>query len=153
MMLVLICFAWTMPLALQEAWGDEPKLRKGQTIYLPIYSNIMVGEKKKISFNLSVNVSIRNTDPNHPITIMTADYYDSEGNLVRRYIESPKTLGPMASSYHYISQSDAAGGWGANFIIKWKSDTEVNQPIIESVTYGSRGTHSISFITRGQSIK
>ena len=112
MMLVLICFIWTMPLALQEARGEEPKLLKDQTIYLPIYSNIMVGEKKKISFNLSVNVSIRNTDPNHPITILTADYYNSEGKLVRRYIESPKTLAPMASSYHYIAQSDAAGGWG-----------------------------------------
>ena len=51
------------------------------------------------------------------------------------------------------SQSDTSGGWGANYIIKWESEKEVNEPIIESVTFGARGAHTISFISRGKAIK
>ena len=150
---IFVGLLWMMPLTLQNALGEELELIKGQTVYLPIYSHIFVGEKKEIPFNLSVNVSIRNTDPKNPITILFADYYNSAGKLVKHYIDKPVTLKPMASIYHYIKQSDTQGGWGANFLIQWKSDSEVNRPIIESVTYGSRGTHSVSFVTRAQAIK
>lgn len=57
------------------------------------------------------------------------------------------------NSTYYIAKSDTSGGWGANYIIRWESETEVNEPIIESVTYGSRGTHSLSFVSRGKVIK
>jgi len=111
------------------------------------------GGKKQFRFDLLVNLSIRNTDQKNPIRIVKADYYDSEGSLVKSAMTGPLTLKPMASTYFLISQSDTSGGWGANYIIKWEADTEVNEPIIESVTYGSRGAHSISFITRGKIIK
>ena len=137
-----------------RAIGGEPVLSKGQTVYVPVYSHIFVGGgKKKIPFDLTINLSIRNTDPKNTITIVSADYYDSEGNLVKKFTPAPMILNPMASTYYYIAKSDTSGGWGANYIIKWESETEVNEPIIESVTYGSRGTHSLSFVSRGKVIK
>ena len=98
-------------------------------------------------------MSIRNIDPKNPITILSADYYDSNGVVVKKFVTTPVTIKPMASTYFFIALSDKSGGWGANYLIEWKSDAKVNEPIIEGVTYGSRGTHSVSFVSRGKVIK
>jgi hypothetical protein len=41
---------------------------------------------------------------------------------------------------------------GANFIVKWKSATEVNPPIIESIMIGAQSSQGISFTSRGRAI-
>ncbi|MBW2204768.1 MAG: DUF3124 domain-containing protein [Deltaproteobacteria bacterium] len=46
-----------------------------------------------------------------------------------------------------------SGGSGANFLIKWKSESEVNEPIIEEVMIGTMSKQGISFLSRGRSIK
>jgi len=138
----------------QNAVGGEPVLSKGQTVYVPIYSPIIVGGgKRKIPFELSINLSIRNTDPKNPITIVRVEYYDSHGDHVKDFITERLIVKPMASKYFFISQSDTSGGWGANYIVKWESEKEVNEPIIESITFGARGAHTISFVSRGKAIK
>ena len=144
----------TFLLCMRNAVGGEPILSKGQLVYVPVYSHIIVGGgTREIPFELSINLSIRNTDSKNTITIVSADYYDSEGILVKGFISEPLRIKPMASIYFLIRQSDNSGGWGANFLIRWKSETEVNEPIIEGVTFGSRGNHSISFINQGKVIK
>jgi hypothetical protein len=123
----------------------------GQTVYVPLYSNIFVGDKE-ITWQLSALLSIRNTDPAHPITISRVEYYDSDGKLVRKYLEKFKQINPMASIYFYVKTSDTAGGWGANFLVEWESEKKVNEPIIESLMSGMRGNHSVSFISQGRVI-
>lgn len=61
---------------------DEEKsgLLDGQTIYVPAYSNIYVGNKE-MPFLLTVTLSIRNIDPKHQIKITIVDYYETQGNL------------------------------------------------------------------------
>ena len=125
---------------------------KGQTVYVPLYSNIFVGDKE-ITWQLSALLSVNNTDPALPITVSRVDYYDSDGKLVRKYLEKSKKINPMASAYFYVKTSDTAGGWGANFIVEWKSEEKVNAPIIESLMSGMRGTHSVSFISQGRVIE
>jgi hypothetical protein len=44
-------------------------------------------------------------------------------------------------------------GFEANFLIKWKSESEVNEPIIEGVMIGTESQQGISFLSRGRSIK
>ena len=124
---------------------------KGQTVYVPLYSNIFIGDKE-ITWQMSALLSIRNTDPAHPITISRVEYYDSDGKLVRKYLEKSKQVNPMGSVYFYVKTSDTAGGWGANFIVEWKSEEKVNEPIIESLMSGLRGNHSVSFISPGRVI-
>jgi hypothetical protein len=127
----------------------DPGLSKGQTIYVPVYSNIYVGDRE-LQWNLSSNLSVRNTDPTSPITVLAVDYYNSDGKLVKEHLSEPKQPNPMGSAYYYVKTSDTSGGWGANFIVKWKSDKEVNQPVVECVMTGTRGNHSVSFVSRGR---
>jgi hypothetical protein len=131
--------------------AGKPSLSKGQTIYVPVYSHIYVGDRA-LPWNLSANLSVRNTDPSNPITVLTVDYYDSEGKLVKNYLSKPKQLNPMGSDYYFVKTSDTTGGYGANFVVKWKSEKEANELIVECVMTGTRGNHSVSFISKGRAV-
>jgi len=127
-------------------------LSKGQLVYVPVYSHIYHGDLER-KFLLTGIVSIRNTDQNHAITITLADYYDSDGKVIRRYLQKPLTLNPMASTRFIVKESDTKGGSGANFLIKWKAETEGNEPIMEAVMIGTAFSQGISFTSRGKAIK
>jgi hypothetical protein len=130
----------------------EITLSKGQTVYVPIYSHIYSGNNE-IPFFLTATLSIRNTDPKQSITILAADYYDSNGKLLKKYIPKPVQLGPITSTHFIIQESDKAGGAGANFIVQWKSENPANIPIIESIMIGTKSSQGVSFTSRGQAIR
>jgi hypothetical protein len=132
--------------------SSEYRLSKGQTLYVPVYSNIF-SAPKKIPYNLATILSIRNTDMSHPINVVTVDYYDTKGRLVRKYYQQPITLAPLESTEIFIPEDDTAGGSGANFIVKWHSPKEVNAPIVESVMIGMKSGQGISFVGPGQAIR
>ena len=129
----------------------EPALSNGATVYVPIYSNIYTGPKA-ITYNLAAMLSIRNTDAKFAISLTRADYYDSEGKLVKRYLENPIVIQPLASKYFYIKEYDDTGGSGANFIVEWRSKGRVNKPIIEGILTGLRSGQGVSFRCPGQEI-
>jgi len=124
----------------------------GQTVYVPIYSHIYSGLKGR-PFNLAATLSIRNTDPKHPISLISVKFYDSEGKLVKEYLDNPFELKAMASTRYILTEADTGGGSGANFLVKWKSNTKVNPPLIEGVMIGTRSGQGISFVSRGQVIE
>lgn len=128
------------------------QLSKGQTVYVPIYSHIYIGDRDQ-PFLLAATLSIRNTDPKQPITILSADYYDSDGKLLRRYLTEPRQLSKMASIRFIIKESDKTGGSGAKFIVRWESGTMVNVPIIEGIMIGTKTQQGISFLSRGRAIR
>ena len=132
--------------------ASEIQLSHGQTVYVPIYSQIYIGDRQR-PFSLAATLSIRNTDPDHQITILSVDYYASDGKLLKHYLKQPEQLNPMASTRYFIKESDKSGGSGANFLVKWKSASEVNEPIIEGVMIGTESQQGISFLSRGRSIK
>ncbi|MDJ0856599.1 MAG: DUF3124 domain-containing protein, partial [Desulfobacterales bacterium] len=70
---------------------------KGQTLYVPVYSHIYSGDRERPVY-LASTLSIRNTDPSRAIRLVRVDYFNSEGKLLRRYLEQPIELGPMAST-------------------------------------------------------
>lgn len=149
----IVTVLMTIILVCPGAWGQtETTLSKGQTVYVPIYSQIYHGYKER-PFDLTVTISIRNTDPNNAITVLSADYYDLNAKLVRKYVEDSIQLNAMASTRYVVKQSDKIGGSGASFIVKWKADHPVNPPIIESVMIGTQGQQGLSFTSRGQAIK
>ncbi|BAZ50475.1 hypothetical protein NIES4103_30910 [Nostoc sp. NIES-4103] len=51
---------------------------KGQTIYVPVYSEIYHHNRQEI-FYLAATLSIRNTNLNNSIIITSVRYYDSNG--------------------------------------------------------------------------
>ncbi|MBW2438146.1 MAG: DUF3124 domain-containing protein [Desulfobacterales bacterium] len=126
-------------------------LSGGQTVYVPIYSHIYSGLKGR-PFSLAATLSIRNTDPQNPITLVSVKYFDSDGNLVKEYLDKPAELKPMASTRYILPEGDTTGGSGANFLVKWTSPKKVNQPLIEGVMIGTRSGQGISFVSRGQVI-
>jgi hypothetical protein len=132
-------------------FAESLNLSEGQTVYVPVYSHIYV--VKGHPFDLAICLSIRNTDTSHPITILSANYNDSEGNPVRNYLERPIQLKPLASTDFFVGEFDTAGGLGASFLVKWTSDSKVNEPIIEGVMAGTKSGQGISFVSRGRAIK
>ena len=131
--------------------AEKNGLSEGQTVYVPAYSHIYMGNREK-PFLLTVTLSIRNIDPRHRITITTVDYYETLGNRVEKKIEKPVLLNPLESIRYIIPESDRTGGSGANFIVKWESDRPVNPPVLESIMIGTQNQQGISFTSRGQVI-
>ncbi len=132
--------------------SEQYVLSKGETVYVPVYSNVF-SAPKQIPFYLATILSIRNTDMSNPVTVLSADYFDTKGKLLKRYYQQSVTLAPLESTYIYIPEDDTAGGFGANFIVKWKTPQEVNMPIIECVMIGAKSGQGISFVSPGQVIK
>jgi hypothetical protein len=129
--------------------ADDIQLSMGQTVYVSIYSHIYSGLKAR-PFDLAAILSIRNTDINQAVTIVSAKYYDTVGKLLREYLNEPLQLKALASTRYIIKEGDKTGGSGANFIVKWKSEKKVNPPIIEAVMIGTYSGQGISFVSRGQ---
>jgi len=126
----------------------EVSKHKRQTVYVPAYSHIYVGPKVT-PFDLAITLSIRNTNANKPIRVSVADYYDSEGRLIKRFIEDTVELKPFGTVSYKVSEYDSKGGSGANFLVKWYAKEDVHPPIIESVMIGTRSSQGISFTSRG----
>ena len=124
----------------------------GQTIYVPIYSHIYYENRQKY-FDLAATLSIRNTDLTSPMIVTAVRYYDTNGKLIRQYIEKPIQLNAIASTDFIVNRNDTSGGSGANFIVEWVAKTEISEPIVEAVMIGSALQQGISWISPGRVIK
>lgn len=118
------------------------------TVYVPAYSSIFHGDLKW-EFNLTVVLSIHNTDLKNKLILDVIDYYDSSGKIIRSYIKGGQVLNPLETYTIGIKETDRSGGVGANFIVKWRSPAEINQPVIETIMIGTREQQGISFTSRG----
>ena len=146
-LLLLPTLLFAAPLFAEEKNG----LSKGQTVYVPAYSHIYSGSREK-PFFLTITLSIRNIDPNHQIKISVVDYYETQGKLLKKYVESPAMLNPLESKRYVVPENDKSGGSGANFIVEWLSDKPVNPPVVESIMIGTQSQQGVSFTSRGQVI-
>lgn len=124
-------------------------LSNGQTVYVPVYSNIYTAPKE-VPVHLANILTIRNTDIHHAIKLTAADYYNTKGVLIKRYYQKSVTLAPLETTHIYLSEQDQEGGLGANFIVRWEAVKEVNSPIIECLMVGNQGR---AFVSPGQVIK
>ena len=131
--------------------ADEIELSSGQTVYVAIYSNVFTGPKER-PFDLAAMLSIRNTDIHNSMTILSAEYFDNNGKSLKEYIQKPLSLAPLTSHHLSIKENDQAGGFGANFIVRWKAAKKINSPVIEGVMIGAKSGQGISFVTQGKVI-
>ncbi|WP_263810057.1 MULTISPECIES: DUF3124 domain-containing protein [Salinibacter] len=115
-----------------------------QTLYVPAYSHIYVRNAQR-SMNLATTLSIRNTSRDVPLTLSAIDYYDSQGELVRAYLDTTRALGPLASTYVVVDTDDIRGGVGANFILRWHAERPISPPVVETVMITGANTQGISF--------
>lgn len=120
-------------------------------LYVPIYSDIYIDKLNQSSL-LSATLSIRNTSLTDSLFVSLIDYYNTNGDLVRSYINNPIVLNPMGTVNYVIEKEDTEGGAGANFIIQLYSDNEI-KPIIQAVMIGENGNKGFAFLTDGYSIE
>lgn len=137
------------------AAAEPPSLTPGQTLYVPVYSEVLYGNAdggKPSRWPLSAMLSIRNTDPNHPMTVRSIRYYGTDGRLVREY-PAGQTLGPMATAEVFVEHKDTTGGTGANFLVTWEAARPINPPIVETVHSYFFGTRALAFTSAGQPLR
>ena len=121
-------------------------------IYVPIYSDIYLDQQNQSTL-LAATLSIRNTSFADSLFISTIDYYNTDGILVRSYIENPISLGPMATINYVVDKDDDTGGPGANFIVEL-SAKKSTRPLIQAIMVGqSASNKAFSFAADGYSIK
>ncbi|WP_299317748.1 DUF3124 domain-containing protein [uncultured Maribacter sp.] len=116
-------------------------------VYVPIYSDIY-NQTRDTRTLLTATLSIRNTSLKDSLFVSKIDYYNTEGDLVRSYIDTPIYLTPMESIDYVIEQQDTSGGSGANFLIDWYSKKQLN-PLFQAVMVGGLGAQAFSFTTEG----
>jgi hypothetical protein len=126
-------------------------LSKGQSVYVPVYSHIYHGNQER-QFSLTATLSIRNTNVKEDIMLHSIDYFDSNGKLLKNYLEAPIVLKNFSTIRYVINAKDKSGGSGAKFIVRWKSKALSNSPIIEAIMISTQSQQGISFVSRGQVI-
>ena len=144
-LLLLFLFPWCI------CAQETSYLSRGETIYVPAYSHIYIGNHER-PFLLTVTLSIRNVDLNHEIKITSIDYYETQGQHLKKTLDVPLVLKPLESIRYVISEKDKSGGSGANFIVQWQAGLPVNPPIAESIMIGAQSGQGISFTSRGKAL-
>jgi len=140
---IVILFIFTLLFANDVSYADI-KRTQGQTVYLSLYPKIERAGKKTPSF-LTTILTIRNTDLEHSITVNSINYHDSNGSLKKHILKKPMILNPISSkSMRFEAKElDSESGMAGCFIIKWKSNKGVSEPIIEGII-GTTGTGWVS---------
>lgn len=149
--LIIMATLWLLTAQTQSAFGEAAR-STGRTVYVPVYSHVYTGNRA-LPVNLATTLSIRNTDLTSPVTITGADYYNSQGKLLRRMLAKPVSLGPLASTSIFIEEKDTSGGFGASFLVRWHGARQVSTPIIECLMIGAYSGLGISFVSPGQEIR
>jgi Protein of unknown function (DUF3124) len=118
--------------ALAQAPADHPAAFSGslmdqraswpvsirQVAYVPAYSSIRLGSGKG-KLDLATTLSIHNTSTETALVVLRADYFDTSGNLIYRYVPEPIAVRPLGTVEAFVSAEDTRGGSGANFIVEW----------------------------------
>ncbi|MFO7893556.1 MAG: DUF3124 domain-containing protein [Longimicrobiales bacterium] len=125
---------------------------RGQVLYVPVYSHIFHRTEER-EFDLTATLSIRNTSPTTLLRIHDVDYFDSEGTLLKSYLDQPRPLSPLASTYVVIDERDRSGGVGANFIVAWESESPLTPPVVEAVMISTHSGQGVSFTSPARVIQ
>ncbi len=116
--------------------------------YLPVYSHIYHIHEHR-TFDLTITISIHNVSMTDSVYILSADYYNTIGANIRKYLKDPIYLKPMETVEIIIAEQDIEGGSGANFVFDWAIKNVKNPPLFEAVMISTNGQQGLSFTTRG----
>lgn len=137
----------------QEVRGKTP----GQTLYLPVYSHLLYGNFGRngavSQVQLSALVSIRNTDAKRAIRVSSANYYSTQGKLLKNFIPTPVAIPPFGTHELFVEQNDTSGGSGANFVIEWSAEAPVSPPLVEGLHANMDSGKAVIVTTQAVPIK
>jgi hypothetical protein len=64
---------------------------------------------------LEATLSIRNSDPKEDIALVFVRYYDTNGKLIKEYLEKPMLIKSLATHKFLVAQKENEGVSGTNF--------------------------------------
>jgi len=141
------------PIATPAASADiATDAANGELVYVPIYSSVFY-ENGKQTLELAATLSIHNVNPDREITITRADYYNTDGRLIKRYADKPLVLGALQTTNVVIDMANKSGGTGANFLVEWQAKEDVTSPLIEAVMVNATSNLGIAFTTTGKVVR
>lgn len=145
---------------LNDSGQDELKARKIETpiskseiefdatYYVPIYSDIYVGDNHPKEL-LAATLSLRNTSLKDTLFVSKIDYFNTEGGLVRSFIDHQIAILPMATVHYVIDRDDDSGGSGANFIVELHARSLDVRPLVQAVMIGEYSNKAFAFESDG----
>ena len=130
------------------------ELSKASTIYVPVYKSFYQSYgSTRDAYGLTSTACFHNTDPKNAIIVYTIEYNSSNGKLINKLINEPITIKPWTSREITLQSSTDPEDFGANLIVRWKSEQPVNPLIVEVLMVGQVLNRGVSFLTRGYDIK
>lgn len=121
------------------------------TSYLSVYSEIY-SQTEHRTHNLTATISMRNTNRKDTVFIDKAEYFDTNGKLIRTYFDKTIFISPMETVEIIIDETDREGGTGANFVFEWKIYPASHEPLFEGIMISTSGQQGLSFTTHGKRI-
>ncbi len=125
-----------------------PPAARGGALYVPVYSTLYLGDGL-LQAGLSVTLSLHNVSPAHDLVVRQINYHGTEGRLLRRLVDRPHAVPPMATAEFRIDRDDPSGGSGANYLVEWAAPPGGSGPLVEAVMVAPAGRGGISLVSRG----
>jgi len=129
--------------------GEEMSFK--DIVYVPIYSDIYFDANHQNNL-LSATLSIRNTSFKDTIFVSKIEYFNTSGDLVRKYIDNTIGIPAMGTVNYVVERDDNSGGSGANFIIEMSARSAEIRPLVQAIMIGDNGNKGFSFATDGYSL-
>jgi hypothetical protein len=131
------------------------ELSTGGTIFVPAYRSFyQIYGNTRDSYALTSTFFLFNIDPKLAIEVISIDFYDSSGKLLKNLIEAPILVKPKNSKEITIQpRTQPDEDCPSYLMIRWKSNQPANIPLVEVLMVGQVMNRGISFSTRGCEIK
>lgn len=145
----LAAFAAGLSILLAQAALAEGQPSSGQTVYVPIYSEVPYGDQTGMLL-VRASVVVRNVDPSQPLTIESVAYHHTDGHRIAEYIETPLTRAPLAARAFDVRETDTKGGPAPAMLVRWRAAKAMNAPVIEGLMISTFEKTGVSFRTEGR---
>ena len=130
------------------------ELTTGGKIFIPVYRGFyqFYGSSRD-SYALTSTAFLYNVDAKQNIKVISIDFYDSSGKLLKNLLDAPLLIKPHNNKEITIEPRREQEECGASLIVRWKSDQPANSPTVEVLMVGQVLNRGVSFLTRGREVK
>ena len=136
---ILISVVLCLILLATTAFAAKPvDVSRGQLVFVGASYNDLsyMRDGQVINQFTTTKLFIRNIDLERPITVLSVDFYGPDGALVHEYVDTPIVIDPLTAaefvtSFPVLGRPVFEAGEGVPcFLVKWKANKLVNEPII-----------------------